>query len=260
MRGVAALAVALAMTPGLGAEAGCQSRRTDPPPAPAATPGAAATSPAGSAADAAAQAVPAHVRLPRSPDVPARPTTRPLTRAELDRLSAVEFPDFEREDRGAAPDPVELVEVRHTTKTRPRLAVTVAIGPCTRARACPAMALAGWTARRDELARQLPAALIGRPETRFEIGARTIAGAPAIYTYQLGYAAGTDDKDQPSADYSDAYVVYYNDGRNQLRVMAHYVDDAVGGIDQLLAIAPPEDLEKLAVAFASFYVRSWTTS
>jgi hypothetical protein len=39
--------------------------------------------------------------------------------------------------------------------------------------------------------------------------------------------------------------------------MAHYLDDAVGGIDQLRAIAPPEDLEKLAIAFASFYVHAW---
>ena len=119
------------------------------------------------------------------------------------------------------------------------------------------MELAGWTARRDELAHQLPQALLGRPDTRFEIGARAIAGAPAIYTYQLGYTTGTDEKDQPSADYTDAYVVYYNDGTNQLRVMAHYLDDAVGGIDPLVAIAPPEDLERLAVAFASFYVRTW---
>ncbi|HEX7836780.1 MAG TPA: hypothetical protein VF469_04920 [Kofleriaceae bacterium] len=248
MRGVVALALGFGLFR-LGA--GCQSGKAEqqPPPAP--------TAPRSPATAATEEPVPAHVRLPRSPDVPARRTTRPLDRAELDRLAAVAFPDFDHQDRSAADD---AIEVRHTTKTRPRLGVTVTISRCaktSRARACPPMELAGWTARRDELAHQLPKALLGRPDTRFEIGARTIAGAPAIYTYQLGYAAGTDEKDQPSADYTDAYVVYYNDGENQLRVKAHYVDDAVGGIDQLVAIAPPEDLERLAVAFASFYVRTW---
>jgi len=31
----------------------------------------------------------------------------------------------------------------------------------------------------------------------------------------------------------------------------------IGGIDKLLAVAPPEDLEKLAVAFMSFYLHEW---
>jgi hypothetical protein len=44
---------------------------------------------------------------------------------------------------------------------------------------------------------------------------------------------------------------------NQIRVNAAYLDDAVGGIDHLLAVAPPEDLEKLAVAFLEFYVHEW---
>jgi hypothetical protein len=119
------------------------------------------------------------------------------------------------------------------------------------------MELAPWKARGDELKRFLGKELVARPDTRFEVGARDIAGAPAIYTYQLGYFFGKDEKAQPVGTYSDAYILYYNDGVNQIRVNASYLDDAVGGIDQLLAIAPPEDLEKLAVAFMSFYVHEW---
>ena len=48
-----------------------------------------------------------------------------------------------------------------------------------------------------------------------------------------------------------------DNGAHQIRVMAQYADDAVAGIDQLLAIAPPDDLERLAVAFASFYLHAW---
>jgi hypothetical protein len=150
-----------------------------------------------------------------------------------------------------------VVQVRHTTRSRPHLAVSVAIGPCSAERACQPMDLARWSARQGELRGQLPRELRDRPDTRFEIGARAIAGAPAIATYQLGHAGGVDDKDQPAIDYTDAYALEHNDGVNQIRVMAHYVDDAVGGVPQLLAIAPPEDLEKLAVAFASFYLHAW---
>jgi hypothetical protein len=183
-----------------------------------------------------------------------RRTRRPLAAAVLDRLAALEFADFEREDHGAL---AGMVSFRHTTRTRPHLAVSVVMGACSARRVCQPMDLARWTARRDELRAQLPKELRAHPDTRFEIGARDIAGAAAIYTYQLGYAGGTDQKDQPSADYTDSYVLYYNDGVNQIRVMAHYADDSVGGIPQMLAIAPPDDLEKLAVSFASFYLHAW---
>jgi hypothetical protein len=172
----------------------------------------------------------------------------------MGRLAAIEFAGFVREDRGAAGGGVQ---VRHTTRSRPHLAVSIAIGPCSARRACPAMDLASWNARQAELRGQLPDDLRDRPDTRFEIRARAIAGAPAIATYQLGHAGVVDDRHQPSADYTDAYALYYNDGINQIRVMAQYADDAVAGIRPLLAIAPPDDLEQLAVAFASFYLHAW---
>ena len=228
-----------------------------PPAAPAVESPAASTLPdpvASQEPAAAPAAVPAHVKLPRSPATPARRSRTILNRKQLSWLASVGFPDFDRQEHRAA---TGTIEVRHVTQTRPRLAVTVTIGPCIPRIVCPPMKLARWAGRRDEFLGQLPKDLRDRPDTRFEIGARTLAGAPAIYTYQLGYAAGTGYNDQPATDYSDAYILYYNDGVNQMRVMAHYVDDAVGGLDQLLALAPPEDLEKLATAFASFYVHAW---
>jgi len=238
----------------LAVSAGCQPGGSSAPPPAATAPAPAAPAARPAAGSAASPVEPAHIRLPRSSDAPVRPTRRPLDPAALGRLAAIEFPGFEREDQGTA---AGVVLFRHTTRSRPHLAVSVAIGPCSAQRACPAMDLARWSARRDELRAQLPRELRDRPDTRFEIGARAIAGAPAITTYQLGYAGGVDEKDQPSTDYIDAYALDHNDGVNQIRVMAHYVDDAVGGIPQLLAIAPPDDLEKLAAAFASFYLHAW---
>ena len=236
---------------------GCQADRSAPP-APIGATKPAEVGSARAPAPPVPSGVPGHVTLPRSPDTPPRRTTRPLGRKELERLSAFEFPDFRRQDRGTTD---RATEFRHTTTTRPALGVTVVIEPCDRdatsPRACPAMALEVWQARRDELLKTLPVDLAARPDTRFELGARDVAGAPAIYTYQLGALFGTDDKGQPVGSYSDAYVLYYNDGINQIRVTAAYLDDAVGGIDHLVAIAPREDLEKLAVAFLDFYVHAW---
>lgn len=227
---------------------------TASPAAPAAAPAAAPPAVAAAPPAAPPPPEPAHIRLPRSPESPARRTLRPLKRPQLGRLAAIEFPDFEHQNRETTD---RMIVVRHVTRTRPKLAVTVSLGACPRPRACPSMQLARWNARRGQLLRELPASLAGRPDTTFEIATRKIAGAPAISIYELGYAGGEDDHDQPSADYIDAYVVYTNDGVNQLRVMAHYVDDSVGGIQQMTAIAPREDLEKLAVAFASYYLHAW---
>ena len=119
------------------------------------------------------------------------------------------------------------------------------------------MALEPWKARSDELKQSLSKELAARPDTQFEIGTRDLLGVTAIYSYQLGYYFGKDEQDQPIGDYSNAYILYYNDGVTQIRVNAHYRDDALGGRDQLLAVAPREDLEKLAVAFLNFYVHEW---
>jgi len=236
---------------------GCQASKSTPQAQPVGT-----TTPATEAGTGSAQVTtpgaPGHVTLPRSPATPPVRTTRPLGRAELERLSAFEFQDFRRQARGTTD---HVTEVRHTTTTRPALGVTVTIEPCDLApnaeHACPAMELESWQARRDELRQTLPKDLADRPDTRFEIGKRDLSGVPAIYTYQLGAFFGKDEKGQPVGAYSDAYVLYYNDGINQIRVTAAYLDDAVGGTDHLLAIAPPEDLEKLAVAFLGFYVHAW---
>jgi hypothetical protein len=214
---------------------------------------------------------PGHVTLPRTPSTPPHRTIRPLGRKELERLSALEFKDFDRQERGVTD---RFVEVRHSTKTRPILGVTVTIEPCdppapsVRAarkaahrtapgRTCAPMELDAWKTRTAELKQFLSKQLIARPDTRFEVGTREVLGVPAIYTYQVGAFFGKDERDQPVGAYSDAYILYYNDGINQIRVNACYLDDSVGGIDKLLAVAPPEDLEKLAVAFMSFYLHAW---
>ena len=270
------LGFALGLVLGVGLEAGCQNA----PPPPAAEAPSAAPEAAGSGDGFVGESrrapgpVPeaAHVTLPRTTSAPPNRTMRPLPRKELARLAALEFPDFDRQERGLAD---RFVELRHTTKTRPILGVTITIEPCdvpgpgkparqTRtkraaapAHTCAPMELDAWKAKGDELKQFLSKQLAARPDTRFEVGTRDVLGAPAIFTYQLGADLGKDDSDQPVAAYSDAYILYYNDGVNQIRINASYLDDAVGGVERLAAIAPKEDLERLAVAFMSVYLHEW---
>ena len=204
-----------------------------------------------------AAVAPAHVKLPRSPSTPPHRTSQPLDRAELDRLADVEFPDFERVPRRAA---AQAVAVQHVTATRPKLAVTVEIEPCAAEpqarRACLAMELDAWKARGDLREQSMLESLATRPDTRFEVGATTVAGAPVIYTYQVAWGFEKDEHDQPTGSYSDAYNLYYNDGSNQIRVTAGYADDVVPKAE-MLALAPEEDLAVLATAFLSFYIHEW---
>lgn len=240
---------------------------------PAGTAAGAPVAPTEPAAPAPAVAEPAHVTLPKSPATPVRRSTRPLARKQLERLAAFEFKDFERQARGTT---AQATEFRHTTIARPKLGVTIRIDRCAAARdsragraragkrkpvapdprACTPMRLDLWKAKGDELKQFLSADLAARPDTRFEVGTRDLAGITVIYTYQFAHFFGKGDNDQPVGGYSDAYVLYYNDGVNRIQVIASYLDDVVDK-ERLLAVAPPEDLEKLAVAFASFYLHQW---
>jgi hypothetical protein len=197
-----------------------------------------------------------HLTLPhvsrRGPLVP----TRKLDAAALARLAVIDHVDFDRQPRATS---ATAMEVHFTTQTRPTLAITVEVAACTSDRDCPAMRIDVWQAKRDELRQLLPAALRDRADTTFDFASRKDAGlgddegTSTIYTYALGAAEGPGDNGQPAGSYVDAYTLYYNDGVNRFRVVANYADDA-SGIDRMKAIAPLEDLEKLATSFLSFYV------
>jgi len=248
------------------------------PVAPSATP---PTPPTPSPEAAVARPAPArertHVTLPKPATGVLRRTRRPFTSKQLAWLSSFEFKDFVREDGGSTE---EAVEVRHTTKTRPTLGVTVRIDRCpgaapgvsrsrrarridrekpvtTDQRPCLPMQVPQWLARRDELKQFMNSDLAVRSDTQFDIGARKVDGATAISTYQLGHLFARDDRNQTVALSSTAYALYYNDGVNRIRVMASYLDDAVPTRNKLIELAPPRELEKMAVAFTSFYLHQW---
>ncbi|HVK85622.1 MAG TPA: hypothetical protein VM513_15990 [Kofleriaceae bacterium] len=207
-----------------------------------------ATAGSGSAGSGAASTKPAAITLPKGDGTPAKQTTKPLTPPEFDKLAELEYPGFEKVllNKGNG------VDVRHITP-RPRLATTVTITPCFD---CVPMELEKWKAKEASLKALLAEELRNLPDTIWEMGKTEVAGTPAIFTYQFGKTDGKDDNGNPVGAFSNAYAIYYNDGKNQIRVVAEYKDDPATR-EQMLEIAPKEDLERLAKAFLDAYTHAW---
>jgi hypothetical protein len=108
-----------------------------------------------------------------------------------------------------------------------------------------------WKGRED-LKEFLPAELSAAADTTFEVGATDVNGAPMIYTYQVGMA----NKDG-SLYFTDTYVLYYNDGNNEIRVVSTYADDRPLSREAMLKMASQRDLENLAKAFVDVFTQAW---
>ncbi|CAN5730773.1 hypothetical protein BH11MYX2_BH11MYX2_16290 [soil metagenome] len=187
--------------------------------------------------------------LPKDDGTPPKKSEKALDPEIGDRLLKLDFPGFEKQDRTNK----AAFEVRLLT-SRPRLAVTVTITPCL---SCTPMALEQWQPKKAGLQAQLMAEeLRDLPDTKWEIEKVDLNGTPAIATYQFGMLDGKDDQGQPQGAYSNAYAIYFNDGVNQIRVVSEYKDDWVARAD-MMAIAPKDDLAKLARAFALAYTHAW---
>jgi len=175
----------------------------------------------------------------------------PLDATAIARLATLTFPGYSTKLRSDAPT---VFEVRHLTIGSPRLAVTVTVKPCF---GCLAMQLDAWKQRRDALELLVDERLRDRPETDFEIGATTLSGVPAIYTYQAGQLFGTDRSGNPTGTYTDAYALYFNDGVNEIRVVAEYKDDPAASKAAMVAKAPREQLDRIAHDLGDAYVHAW---
>ncbi|MGN6109603.1 MAG: hypothetical protein ACTHU0_31130 [Kofleriaceae bacterium] len=223
--------------------AGCKDKTAKP----AAATGSATGSAAGSAAPAGSP-----LTLPKFPATPPVKTTAPLTKEQFDKLAALRYPGFRHEIRQ---DDARVLEVRYRTEERPRLWITITASHCFD---CVPMQLDAWKAKTESLKTMLPPVLRDLSSTTFEVGATELPGATAIHTYQLAMGTGHDPAtDSPTSGMSHAYVLYYNDGTNMIRVVSEYKDDPPATREQLVALAPREDLEKIAVAFLGAFTHAW---
>ena len=188
------------------------------------------------------------IKVPKGDGTPPKATTKTLDRKDFERMMTLKFDGFESSVRNRD----NQLDVRHSTP-RPTLATTVTVAPCFD---CLPMELDKWKAKEPGLKMLLAEGLRDRADTTWELGTTDLNGQKLIYTYQFGHNYGVDESGNPDGAFSNAYALYYNDGKNQIRVVAEYKDDPMSR-DDLKAIVPKEDLEKLAKGFLDFYTHAW---
>lgn len=186
--------------------------------------------------------------LPRGDGTPPKKTTTPLTKADFERLSKIEYPGFDLDVRQVGD---KVVELRYKTKDHPRLWAVVTIQPCLD---CIPMELDKWKAKTEELKVTL-AGLKDEPDVTFEVGETNIASQRIMYTYQVG--TGTHkDVGGDAFGFTNNLNAYYNDGVNQIKVVAAYKDDPASK-EELMKLAPKMDLLVLALGFLDAFTHQW---
>jgi hypothetical protein len=203
--------------------------------------------------------------LPQAPPTPPLKTTRKLGRADFEQLAKLEYPGFQRQPHGLND---VVFEMRQVTNDHPRLWTTITIEPCDAGSAagsgsaasdCWPMDIELWKKREDEVKKQwLGEALYGAPDVDWEMGKMVYLGATMIWTYQLGQHAGSGSGGGTFA-YTDAFILFYNDGVNKIRVVAEYKDDPVKSKEMMAQLAPRPDLQALGTSFMGVYTHAWPT-
>ena len=207
--------------------------------------------------------------LPHSNHSPIVKTTAKLDEATLHKLQDMKFEGFTPHAHGLNPA-AGMMEIQERTRDHPAIWAVVTITSCDDKYTmvtCLPMDLAQWKAepRFGELKAILPADLRAQSDTVFEVGSTVVEGATMIYTYQLGQSISHPSQpgdtgssfDPGGFSYTDAYFLYYNDGVNQIRVVAEYKDDPVKTKEMMAALTPKVDLEHVAAAFMDVYLHAW---
>jgi hypothetical protein len=115
------------------------------------------------------------------------------------------------------------------------------------------MDLDKWKADEALTKQFLPDVLKKAPDTVFEVGKINLNGQDMIDTYQLGQHFEANG----GGTFSEAYVLYYNDGVNQARVVAEYKDDAMRTKEDMAKSVSKRDLHNVARAFMDVYTQAW---
>jgi hypothetical protein len=216
------------------------------------TPGS-GSAPAGSATGSGSAAAPkqSEIVLPKGDGTPPIKTTKPLAKDVFEKLSKIEVDGFGKDVRRLQDNGLDI---RYLTKERPKIAVTLTVRHCFD---CIPMELERWQQKGDSLKVLLAPELRKAPDTTFELAATELNGATMMSTYQVGYLFGPDETGQQVGAYSNAYALYYNDGVNDIRAVAEYKDDVPASREDMVRLAPREDLEKVAKSLLDAYTHAW---
>jgi hypothetical protein len=188
--------------------------------------------------------------LPHGDGTPPKKTTKKLTKPDFERLSKFEFPGFLAEVRTVGDN---VFEVRHKTKDFPRLKATVTIQNCLN---CLPMELPKWKEHEQELKELMGGLKNAKSGVESEIGEANLPGPTKVmYHFFVGMAT-TPGEGGGETTYANAFIAYYNDGINEIRVAGEWADDPVE-VEQVKKLAPKEDLQLLALSFMDFYTHQW---
>ncbi|HEY4242819.1 MAG TPA: hypothetical protein VGM88_23550 [Kofleriaceae bacterium] len=194
----------------------------------------------------------APITLPKGDGTPPIALTEPLPAKTLKRLGALQFAGF---DVPPADQAGTKIRIDIATHARPILTVKVFIGPC--GSKCTPMTDDGWNAELPRLKKNIRDSLRDLPDLTWEHGWVDVPGGRAFYTYQAAQTLGKDATGNTSGAWTDAYVMHWNNGIESVEIIAQYQDDALSSKQDMLAVAPEADLQKLAVAFFDFYTHQW---
>jgi hypothetical protein len=202
------------------------------------------------------------IALPRGDGSPPKKTTEPLSMASMVAIQKATYKGFQTKlhainvERGS--------EVEYITEDRPRISATVTIAACSDKAVlgpCLPINLGAWTAKTADLKKMVPPDLRELSDTKFEVGTVKFHDTDMIFTFQLGQTTGVKTTGSAAGrsyiEYTYAYILYYNDGHNQIRVVAELKDDANTSRDKMVAETPRGDLENTAQAFFDVTTQLW---
>jgi hypothetical protein len=200
--------------------------------------------------------------LPHGDGSPPKPTTAPMSLQQMAAIQHKTFKGFQTQPHALNAE--KGTEVAFITEDHPKIATTVTIAPCSDKAvlgACVPINLGAWTARTSELEKMIPPDLRGLPTTKFEVGTAKFHGTDVVFTFQLGATAGVKSSGSNAGmgyvEYTYAYILYYNDGHNQIRVVSELKDEVNTPIAKMVAATPRSDLEATAQAFFDVTTQAW---
>jgi hypothetical protein len=240
------------------ASVGCKQRPTHRPPPQELT----NVDPARTKASSSAPPPAPDIELPHGSGKPPMKTSGPISGDVLAVLAHQTWRGFQRVPHAA--DAAKGMEVQHVTEDHPRISATITIAPCAPTAvlgACTPMQLPAWQAREAELKKIVPDKIRAAKDTKFELGTVKFHETDLIYTFQLGQISGIAEKGPQKGAayiaYTYAYTLYFNDGQNQIRVIAEYKDDAKPTLAETEKAYARGDLEVTAQSFFDAMTAAW---
>jgi hypothetical protein len=200
--------------------------------------------------------------LPHGNGKPPVKTTEAIPLKTLLAIQQTTYRGFQNQPHAINPE--RGTEVSYLTEDKPKIAVTITIAPCSDQAVlgtCLPMNLSAWTTKTAELKKLIPSDLRDLPDTKFEVNNTKFHDADLISTFQLGQTTGTKSTGSAAGlayiAYTYAYTLYYNDGYNQIRIVAEFKEDARPSLAEMVAEVPRSDLQNTALAFFDATTQLW---